>query len=229
MNNDTQKRSLAIFDLDETLLSIDSDHAWGQFLVDQQLVNVEDFRKRNDEFYRQYKSGNLDVDAYYRFSSEILTLIPPENLETVRRHFIEEIVSPHILPSGLDLIESHRKKGHYLLLITATLEFITAPIAELLGIPHLIAPVPESINGIYTGKLAGVPSFREGKLIRLNQWLDKNLYSLEESYFYTDSFNDLPLLEAVGIPVVVDPDDKLLAVARERDWQIISLRGNRKV
>ncbi|MDH5736851.1 MAG: HAD-IB family hydrolase [Gammaproteobacteria bacterium] len=217
-------KQLAIFDLDETLISIDSDHAWGQFIVDRQLVDAHDYRKRNDAFYQQYKAGELDADAYYRFASEVLTCHSYEMLVQIRQEFVESIIAPHILPAAMALIDYHRQQDHHLVVVTATLEFITAPIVSLLGIGDLIAPVPEVSDGQYTGNISGVPSFREGKLIRIRDWLGEQARLLESAWFYSDSFNDLPLLEAVGYPVAVDPDSQLETVANARGWRIISLR-----
>lgn len=217
--------TLAIFDLDETLISIDSDHAWGEFLVDQGLVDANQFRERNNHFYRQYKQGVLDVDAYLKFTCEILTRFPRDQLFTFRAEFVEERIKPAMLPKAIDLIENHRQQGHCLLVITATFQFVTEPIAELFSIPHLIAPVPEIKNNQYTGQITGVPSFQEGKLIRLKEWLAGQPYRLAEACFYSDSINDIPLLEAVGTPVVVDPDQRMKEEATRRDWEVISLRA----
>lgn len=216
--------TLAIFDLDETLISIDSDHAWGEFIVHKGLVDPIQYRHSNDAYYQQYKQGKLDVDAYLLFACEILTQYPMKQLMEVRREFVEERIKPAILPKAVDLIESHRQQGDCLLVITATLQFVTEPIVELFSIPNLIAPIPELKNNQYTGKITGIPSYQEGKLIRLREWLKDRPYELAESCFYSDSINDIPLLESVGTPIVVDPDPKLLEEARERGWKVTSLR-----
>lgn len=216
--------SLTIFDLDETLISIDSDHAWGEFLVDKKLVDKKNFRNRNNFFYEQYKQGSLDVHAYLKFACEILTRLPVNQLLEIRREFVEEKIKPRILPKALALIDFHRQEGHSLLVITATLEFVTEPIVELLDIPHLIAPIPEIRDSLYTGEITGTPSFQEGKLIRLKEWLRDKPHHLDQSRFYSDSINDIPLLEAVGHPIVVDPDERMQKEARKRNWKIISLR-----
>jgi HAD superfamily hydrolase (TIGR01490 family) len=215
--------ALAIFDLDHTLLSGDSDHAFGQYLVDRQLVDPAEHQRRNDYFYQQYKAGTLDIHEYLDFALKPLTEHPRALLEAERERFIEERIKPLISQKSRDLIQQHRDAGDTLLIITATNGFVTYPIAEMLGIEHIIAPHPELIDDCYTGRIVGIPSFQDGKVTRLNDWLEQQQLSLAGSYFYSDSHNDLPLLERVDHPVAVDPDDTLKARAEQQGWPIISL------
>lgn len=215
--------ALAIFDLDHTLLSGDSDHAFGQYLVDRQLVDPAEHQRRNDYFYQQYKAGTLDIHEYLDFALKPLTEHPRALLEAERERFIEERIKPLISQKSRDLIQRHRDAGDTLLIITATNGFVTYPIAEMLGIEHIIAPHPELIDDCYTGRIVGIPSFQDGKVTRLNDWLEQQQLSLAGSYFYSDSHNDLPLLERVDHPVAVDPDDTLKARAEQQGWPIISL------
>ncbi|MCB1647566.1 MAG: HAD family hydrolase [Pseudomonadales bacterium] len=216
--------TLAIFDLDETLIAGDSDHAWGEFLISKGLVDAARHRSINDQFYEDYKNGNLDVDAYLQFACEFLTRHPPEQLYRWREMFIEEMIRPIVLPQAQALIGFHREQQHRLLIVTATNQFITEPIAHLFGIHELIAPVPELTSTGYTGRITGVPSFGAGKVIRLKSWLQETGETLTGSYFYSDSANDIPLLEEVDHPCAVDPDSRLQATAETRQWRIISLR-----
>lgn len=216
--------ALAIFDLDHTLINGDSDHAWGQFLVDNQLVNAVEYQQKNDEFFAQYQAGKLDVYAYLEFALKPLTQLPTEQLYSIRERFLNECIVPIIPQRSRDLINKHREQGDTLLIITATNGFITYPIAELLNIEHIIAPHPEQIDGRYTGKTVGIPSFHQGKVTRLQDWLKEHQQDLSGSWFYSDSHNDLPLLEIVDNPVIVNPDSTLEAIAKTRQWPIISLR-----
>lgn len=216
--------SLAIFDLDNTLIAGDSDHSWGEFLVHKQLVDADYYRNQNDGFYRDYQNGTLDIDAYLRFSLAPLTEHSRERLEELQGEFIRDWIEPLLLERAQQLLDLHRERGDYLLIITATNRFITGPIAERLGVEDMLATDPECIDGRYTGKVAGTPCFREGKVTRLQEWLKVRPYALSEAYFYSDSNNDLPLLEQVGNPVAVDPDPTLKATAEKHGWPIISLR-----
>ncbi len=216
--------SLAIFDLDNTLLAGDSDHAWGQYLVDQGIVDAETYKKANDRFMQEYLDGQLDMNQYLEFSLAPLAAHPMDDLLRWRQHFVETCIAPMMLPKAKALLEQHRQQGHYLMIITATNRFITEPIAELLGVDELIATDPELLDGAYTGRVQGTPSFREGKVIRLQNWLQENPHDLKNAWFYSDSHNDLPLLEQVGNPVAVDADQTLHNLAVERGWQVISLR-----
>lgn len=215
--------ALAIFDLDHTLLSGDSDHSWGQFLVDNQLVDASVHQQRNDYFYEQYKRGELQIFEYLEFAMKPLTEHPLPLLLEMRERFLKERIEPLISDASRALLDKHRQQGDTLLIITATNGFVTYPIAELLGIEHIIAPHPEVVEGKYTGKIVGIPSFQHGKVERLHDWLKEHNQSLQGSYFYSDSHNDLPLLREVTHPVAVDPDETLAATAREQQWPIISL------
>ena len=216
--------NLIIFDLDETLIKVDSDVEWGRYLIDKNLVDPDEWKSKNEKFYSQYKSGQLNIDEYLAFSCEPLKNINLDVLKKHRKTFISERIKPNILKKGQRLIEKHRSEGDELLVITATIEFITKPIVALLGIEQIIAPIPEFANGAYTGKIVGIPSFRNGKLDRLNQWLKKNNKAFDNITFYSDSHNDIPLLSAVTKPVAVDPDPILLEESKKRNWLIISLR-----
>lgn len=216
--------ALTLFDLDDTLLAGDSDHLWGEWLCQQNLVDVAEFRARNDRFYEDYKAARLDIDAYLAFNMEILAKHDMAQLQQWHRQFMIDCIEPIIQPKAIELVEKHRQAGDTLMIITATNRFITEPIAKRFGVGNLIASEPEVRDGRYTGRSTGMPSFREGKVIRLEQWLKAHNQSLENSYFYSDSRNDVPLLEKVSHPVAVDPDDSLRQIASERRWSIISLR-----
>ncbi|WP_449237037.1 histidinol-phosphatase [Bacterioplanoides pacificum] len=215
--------ALVIFDLDHTLLSGDSDHAWGQYLVDRGLVEPAEHQRRNDYFYQQYKAGTLDIHEYLTFALKPLTQHPLELMLAERQRFLDERIKPLISQKSRDLIAKHQQAGDTLLIITATNGFVTYPIAGLLGIEHIIAPEPELIDGNYSGAIVGIPSFQHGKVTRLQQWLEDKQLDLSGSYFYSDSHNDLPLLELVDHPVAVDPDDILNARAQQQGWPVISL------
>jgi len=215
--------TLAIFDLDNTLIDGDSDHAWGEFIVENGLVDSASYRQKNDWFYRQYQEGNLDIDAYLKFSLEHLAGRSESDLAELRQQFIRERIEPMRLPAANILLNNHRANGDYLLIITSTNLFITEPIAELLGVDEILATIPEQIDGVYTGKVDGAPCFREGKISHLKRWLRPRDYSLADSYFYSDSINDLALLEYVGHPVAVDPDEQLAETAKSRGWPVIHL------
>lgn len=216
--------SLAIFDLDNTLLSIDSDHAWGEFLLEQGAVDPVAYREANERFMADYNAGTLDMAAFLEMALKPLAENTPEQLAAWHQQFMASKIEPHILPKAEELLARHRTKGDTLLIITATNRFITGPIAERLGVDDLIAVEPEMVDGRYTGRVDGVPSYREGKVIRLQAWLEAQDLTMDGAWFYSDSHNDLPLLEKVDHPVAVDPDDTLRKVAEERNWRIMSLR-----
>lgn len=216
--------TLAIFDLDNTLIGDDSDHLWGQFACERGLVDSADFAERSDRFYAEYQAGVLDIDAYLRLALSTVRGRTPEQVETLHRDFMQSRIAPILLPRAADLIADHRRRGHELLIITATSRFITAPIVAALGVENLIACEAGIEDGKYTGEPAGIPSYQTGKVTRLDQWLEERQASLEGAWFYSDSHNDLPLLELVDNPVAVDPDDTLRARAIERGWPVISLR-----
>ncbi|MCA0975286.1 HAD-IB family hydrolase [Halomonas denitrificans] len=216
--------SLAIFDLDNTLLSIDSDHAWGEFLLEQGAVDPVAYREANDRFKADYDAGRLDMMAFLEVALKPLADNSMEQLAAWHQQFMVSKIEPNILPLAEELIARHRTRGDTLLIITATNRFITAPIAERLGIDELIAVEPEIQDGRYTGRVSGTPSFQQGKVTRLQQWLDTRDDTLDSAWFYSDSHNDLPLLEMIDHPVAVDPDPALREVAEARGWKIISLR-----
>ena len=216
---------LALFDLDNTLLAGDSDHSWGEFLCQRGLVDAAEYQARTDAFYADYCAGKLDVVAYQNFSQAILGRTAMAQLAQWHREFMAEVIEPIILAKGEALLAQHRAAGDKLVIITATNRFITAPIAARLGVETLLATECGMENGRYTGHVAGVPCYQAGKVVRLNEWLAETGLSLDGAYFYSDSRNDLPLLEAVANPVAVDPDDTLRAIAGERGWPVLSLRG----
>jgi HAD superfamily hydrolase (TIGR01490 family) len=218
-----RRMNLAIFDLDNTLIAGDSDYLWGEFLVDQGLVDPSYFEE-NARYYEQYHAGSLDIAEFLRFALKPLAAHRPEMLCAWREQFIEEKIRPILLPAARELIDRHRASGDLPMVITATNRFVTEPIVGLYGIEHLIATTPEFVGGRYTGDFVGAPCFRDGKVKRLDEWLSENDHQLSGSWFYSDSHNDLPLLSRVEHPVAVDPDDILAEVARERGWPVISLR-----
>lgn len=217
--------SLALFDLDNTLIAGDSDHAWGEFLVAKGLVDAQKYKQANDYYLKAYQEGTLDIHEYLRFSLQPLTQHSTEDLYAWRAEFVDDYINPIVLDQGRQLLAEHQNQGHECVIITATNRFITAPIAELLGVQNLIAVEPEMQDGRYTGQVVGTPSFREGKITCLEAWLENNQTSLTGSYFYSDSHNDLPLLQKVDHPVAVDPDTALQAYAEQQGWPIISLRS----
>ncbi len=217
--------SLAIFDLDNTLISNDSDYLWGQFLVDQGIVNKQQYEAANIKFYDDYKQGKLDIVEFLHFSLAPLAKNKPEQLYKWRTQFIEEIIKPIQLKPAIRLVNKHRFKGDTVMIITATNRFVTEPIAKLFGIDILLATTPEFVAGRYTGNFEGTPCFQQGKVTLLNEWLEKSGETMENSFFYSDSYNDLPLLKLVSNPFAVDPDDTLRQYASEANWPCISLRG----
>lgn len=217
--------ALAIFDLDNTLLGGDSDYLWGQHLVELGAVDAEDYAASNQKFYDDYVAGRLDNAAYLEFALKPLAQHEPDLLHQWRTQFIAEKIEPLVLPAARELIAEHHRRGDTLLIITATNRFITEPIAELLGIEHLLATELESLDGRYTGRPSGVPTFRDGKITALQQWASEHDVDLAGSWFYSDSHNDIPLLEQVEHPIAVDPDEALRQHAEEQGWPIISLRG----
>ena len=217
--------SLAIFDLDNTLIADDSDYLWGQFLVDQGIVDKNHYEDSNAKFYDDYKQGTLDIVEFLRFSLQPLADNDPEQLYQWRAQFLEETIKPLLLDPAQQLIDKHKARGDTLLVITATNRFVTEPIVQLYGIENLLATTPEFIDGRYTGGFNGIPCFREGKVKLLEAWLKDSTETMKESWFYSDSHNDLPLLELVDNPVAVDPDEKLTEFANAANWPIISLRN----
>ena len=216
--------ALAIFDLDNTLIAGDSDHAWGEFLVKQGAVDAQQHKEQNDKFYEDYLAGELDIFAYITFSLSPLVQHDREAIHALRETFLEERIAPIMLPKAQALIQQHREQGDTILIITATNRFVTAPIADMLGVEHLIAIEVEEQDGRYTGNTFGTPSYKEGKITRLHEWLEVHPHDLSGAYFYSDSHNDLPLLKLVDKPVAVDPDETLRAYGEQHGWPIISLR-----
>ena len=213
--------TLALFDLDNTLIAGDSDYAWGQFLVERGLVDGDDYARRNEQFYDDYCRGELDVRAYLRFALGPLTRFDAELRDRLRNEFMAEVIRPMWLPAAVDLLQKHRDAGHRLVLIQSTNRFVTA---EALGVTDLIASEPELVDNRYSGEIVGTPCFREGKITCLQEWMARNGEMLTGSWFYSDSHNDLPLLEQVEHPVAVDPDPTLQQIAEQRGWSIVSLR-----
>ncbi|WP_442499019.1 HAD family hydrolase [Methylobacter sp. sgz302048] len=218
--------SLAIFDLDNTLIADDSDYLWGQFLVEQGIVDKDQYASANAKFYDDYKQGTLDIRAFLCFSLRPLADNHPEQLYRWRAQFIEEIIRPLLLKSAQELIAKHRDRGDTLLVITATNRFVTEPIVKLYGIDNLLATTPSFTEGRYTGDFDGIPCFQEGKVKLLEAWLKNSTETMQDSWFYSDSHNDLPLLKLVDNPVAVDPDEKLRQFAAAAKWPIISLRND---
>jgi len=216
--------SLAIFDLDNTLIAGDSDHRWGEFLCAEGLVDAEHHALENDAFYHAYQHGGLDIQAYLAFALGPVAGMSVAEVSALQERFMANWIEPMLLESAFELLEKHRTAGDELLIITATNTVVTRPIADRLGVTTLIGCDAEIRGGIYTGQSTGVPSFQGGKVTRLNDWLSQTNRSLEGAWFYSDSHNDLPLLEYVDNPVAVDPDPRLLAIAQERNWPVISLR-----
>ena len=218
---------LALFDLDNTLLSGDSDFEWAQFLISRGVVDREVQEAQNQKFYEQYKDGTLDIHAFLDFQLAPLARHPRSQLDAWHREFMAERILPMIGVKARALVRQHADADALLAIVTATNSFVTAPICREFGIPHLIATLPAEKNGQFTGKVEGTPSFKEGKIVRVEAWLaslGQNWNSFETSHFYSDSHNDLPLLRSVTHPVVVDPDDTLLRAANEAGWPVISLR-----
>lgn len=216
--------TLAIFDLDNTLLNGDSDYLWGQFLAQQGHVDAAFYRQENQRFYDEYVAGTLDIYEFLEFSLAPLSKIDMAELKKLHQRFMDEAIRPLINQKSRNLIQQHINTGDTLLIITATNLFITAPIAEELGVDNILATEPEIINNRYSGKVSGTPCFREGKVERLKAWLNETGENLANSYFYSDSHNDLPLLEIVTTPIAVDPDDTLRSHAEMKGWKIISLK-----
>lgn len=216
--------SLAIFDLDNTLIGGDSDHCWGQFLVERNIVDPTTFKQANDRFYQDYQNGDLDIHAYLEFALQPLTRFSMSELEALHQEFMQEKIEPLYLPKAAALIDQHRQAGDTLLIITATNSFVTQPIADWLGVENLLACDPEIVDGRYSGRTVNTPCFQDGKVTRLHQWLESTGSTLEKSYFYSDSANDIPLLNVVTWPTAVDPCPRLHRYASEQGWPIISLR-----
>jgi HAD superfamily hydrolase (TIGR01490 family) len=219
--------NLALFDLDGTLIPGDSDHAFGEFMIELGWVDADLYRRRNDEFYRQYLDGTLDIDAYVAFSTEAWRQRPVAEQQAATQRFMAEVIGPQMQPAAFELLQRHRDAGDLIAIVTATNEFVTRPIAEAFGIEHLLAVgLQRDAAGAATGRISGTPSFREGKITRVHEWLHSLGHQLDgfgHSVFYSDSTNDLPLLEIVNEPVATNPSPALEAIARERGWRILRL------
>ena len=221
---------LALFDLDNTLLAGDSDHAWGEFLISRKLVDERVHRECNDRFYADYIEGVLDIHAWLAFTLEPVVQFNARQRDALLVEFLDQRIRPMVLDAGLELVRGHRRAGDFCMILTATNDLITRPIARLFEVDELLATEAEIIDGAITGRIRGTPCFQDGKVERLRDWLalrdggDADGKDIRESVFYTDSINDLALLEIAGEPVAVDPDDRLRQVALERGWKILSLR-----
>jgi len=218
---------LALFDLDNTLLAGDSDYEWAQFLIERGVLDRERYEAQNDEFFRQYQAGTLDIHEFLDFQLAPLARHPRGELDAWHAAFMDAKVRPMIGRGARELVAKHSDAGALCAIVTATNSFVTAPIAREFGVAHLVATEPEICAGSFTGKVAGIPCFRDGKVTRIEQWLagiGQPLASFQGSWFYSDSHNDLPLLERVTRPVAVDPDAQLRRVAESRGWPVLSLR-----
>ena len=221
----TQPR-LALFDLDHTLLPIDSDYSWGVYTNDIGWTDPVDFQRRNDEFYAHYKAGTLDIHDYVRFATDAVRLKGPDAAAQAHAGFMQRVVLPELRDEALALVRSHQAAGDQVVIVTATNEFVTRPIAQAFGVSELIAvALARGADGWITGEIDGVPSAREGKVTRVEQWLGARglAWSTVHTTFYSDSINDLSLLERVNEPVATNPDDRLRAIAAERGWRILDL------
>ena len=216
--------ALALFDLDNTLLADDSDFLWGCFLVEKGLVDKATYDDANQRFYDDYKKGTLDIFEFLAFSLKPLTQFPMNKLAELHEEFMKIHITPVMTKKGIAQIQHHKDKGDHTVIITATNSFVTGPIAKAFQVDDLIATDPEIIGGSYTGNVAGTPCFQEGKITRLKQWLENTSHDLKESTFYSDSHNDLSLLEIVTTPIAVDPDEMLKTTAENRGWEIRSFR-----
>lgn len=221
-----EKKKLALFDLDHTLLPIDSDYSWGQFTLSLGWSDPETFTQRNDAFYAQYRAGTLDIHEYVRFATEAARLRGPQAARDAHARFMAEVIRPAIRPRALALVRQHQDAGDEVVIVTATNEFVTRPIAEAFGVAHLIAvELVKDAHGWMTGEIHGTPSFREGKVTRVQAWLAERGLSRTDvdMAFYSDSINDLPLMDNADQPVATNPDDRLRAVAQERGWPVLDL------
>jgi HAD superfamily hydrolase (TIGR01490 family) len=217
---------LALFDLDQTLLPLDSDQSWGEFTLNLGWVDRQRFKQRNDAFYADYNAGCLDIHAYVRFATEAMRQRGLVQAQEAHQAFMREVIQPAITPQALELVEQHRAQGETLVMVTATNEFVTGPIAQAFGMDVLLAvQLVRDADGNFTGEIDGTPTLREGKVTRVNQWLQAQGLSLSEVHatFYSDSMNDLPLLEKVDVPVVTNGVAALKHIAQERGWRILDL------
>lgn len=217
---------IALFDLDNTLLPLDSDYQWGEFTVSLGWADAKEFQERNHQFYLQYTQGRLDIHEYVRFATQTIRSHGPQKAALAHEQFMAQVVRPAMQASALNLVKRHQDAGDAVLIVTATNEFVTRPIAKAFGVDELIAvELERDAQGLITGEIKGTPSFREGKVVRVEQWLAARglLWGDVDTTFYSDSTNDLPLLERVNHPVAANPDERLRTVAQERGWRILEL------
>ena len=221
--------NLTLFDLDGTLIETDSDHAFGDYLVREGWVDEGEFKRRNDAFYADYQAGCLDLPAYVAFATSAWRSRPVQEAVALRERFMREVMRPQIRPAALELVNRHRRAGDLLAIVTATNEFVTEPIAQAFAVPHLIAlQLERDEHGRATGAIRGTPTFREGKIRRVQDWLStlghgQGREAFETITVYSDSINDLPLLEWATHPVATNPAPSLATVAQERGWQVLQL------
>ncbi len=219
--------NLCLFDLDHTLLPLDSDHEFGEFLIRQGLADAVEYRRRNDGFYQQYCNGTLVLGEYIQFTTSIWRQLDPAGQLALQQAFMDDVIMPAMQPQAIELVEHHRAQGDLIAIVTATNEFVTRPIADAFKVPELLAVrLARDAQGRVTGDIDGVPSFREGKITRVEQWLadrGRQLGDFDRVSFYSDSPNDLPLLERANDPVATNPSPALEAVAQERGWRILRL------
>lgn len=223
----TVSRRLALFDLDHTLLPLDSDYQWAEFMARTgRAGDPEEALRRNDELMERYNQGQLTAEQAAEFMLGLLSAHAPHELALWHEQYMREVIRPAIEPAALDLVRGHLEAGDLCAIVTATNTFVTAPIARAFGVPHLIGTEPEYANGRYTGRIAGTPSFKEGKVTRVRQWLagmDLSMADFGESFFYSDSINDVPLLEQVTRPIAANPSPSLRAIAQRQGWQVLDL------
>lgn len=220
-------QNLALFDLDNTLLAGDSDYNWSLFLIEEGLIDAKAHQDKNEQFYADYQNGCLDIDAFLSFQLKPLSAHSKAFLDQLHEQYMQKVIRPMMTEKAQALVNQHKANGDLCMIITATNSFVTKPIATAYGIDHLIGTEPEFVDGRFTGQVDGLPSFQEGKVIRLNEWLSargKKLSDFTVSYFYSDSHNDLPLMKLVTNPVAVDADEKLTEHAKANSWPCISLR-----
>jgi HAD superfamily hydrolase (TIGR01490 family) len=223
----TGAKRLALFDLDHTLIPLDSDYAWGEFTTARGWTDADEFKRQNDAFYEHYKAGTLDVHAYVRFSTAAVVRQGASSSIAAHADFMRTVIESAIKPQALKLVQDHQAAGDTVIIVTATNAFVTRPIAKAFGVDELIAVdlVVDPGTGWYTGDIAGVPSFRDGKVARVQQWLADHGLDWDQVHttFYSDSINDLPLLEKATVPVATNPDARLRALAQDRAWRILDL------
>ena len=222
----SQRPRLALFDLDHTLIPMDSDHGWGEFAIAIGWCDRTEFGRRNDEFFAHYQAGTLNVPDYVRFATEAIVQRGAAAAQAAHPRFMQEVITPAILPQAQALVRAHQQAGDLVVITSATNEFVTRPIATAFGVQELLSTELErDATGWFTGGVQGVPNMREGKVVRMDAWLAARGLSWEgvESTFYSDSMNDLPLLERVNHPVATNPEPRLRAIAQERGWRVLDL------